>query len=180
MENIYIKANGQKAAVLSAAFCLLAAQAASAQSMARDGFWKGKDNPDSEYARFLKIEGDRGFLCTLDGKSSFAFRIIGDSITTPMNGMDHIRFFSGLPDVVISGEEKGEAYSDRFIPLEGETYPAICIEEENAYPTSGIAQGNGRKAAPMPGFHGGYFSSGYFHGGAHDALGRVAAPAILP
>ncbi len=167
-------ANVLSASVIGAAACLFLSHAAFAQSMARDGFWKGEDNPDSEYARFLKIKGDRGFLCTLDGKSSFAFRIIGDSITTPMNGMDHIQFFSGLPDVVISGEEKGEAYSDRFVPLVGETYPAICIEEEDAYPTAGIARGNGRKAVPTPRFRG-----GFFRGGPRDALGRAAA-AILP
>jgi hypothetical protein len=66
---------GLKAAALCALVCLSAAPAASAQSMAGDGFWKGKENPDSDYASFLKIEGDRGFYCVLDGKSSFAFRI---------------------------------------------------------------------------------------------------------
>ena len=170
---------GPKAAALSAMVCLLACQATSAQSLARAGFWKSKENPDSEYARFLKIKGDRGFSCTLDGKSSYAFRIIGDSITTPMNGMDHIQFFSGLPDVVISGEEKGEAYSTRFIPLGGETYPAICIEEEDAYSTTGIAHGYGRKAGPMPRAHRGFFRSGYTET-AVDALGRMAATSTLP
>lgn len=168
-------AKALKGAAFCAAACLFLSHAALAQSLARDGFWKGEDNPDSEYAHFLKIKGDRGFLCTLDGKSSFAFRIIGDSITTPMNGMDHIQFFSGLPDVVISGEEKGEAYSNRFIPLEGETYPAICEEEEDAYPTAGIARGNGRKAAPMPRVFG-----GLFRGGPRNVLGRVTAPSIVP
>ena len=106
-----IHASGPEAAALFTPFalaCLFAFLPASAQSMAGNGFWKDKENPDSEYARFLRFEGDRGFLCALDGKSSFAFRIIGDSISTPMNGMDRIQFFSALPDVVISGEEKGE------------------------------------------------------------------------
>lgn len=168
--------------ILTALICLnylCAATAPSAQTMARDRFWQDKENPDAEYARFLKINGDRGFSCTLDGKSSYAFRIIGDSITTPMNGMDHIQFFSGLPDVVISGEEKGEPYSTRFIPLEGGTYPAVCLEEEAAYPTTGIAPGNGRKAGLLPRAHGGLFRSG-FTGSSVDALGRTAAPSLIP
>ena len=185
MKSGNIIAIGPRAAALSSyrstacLICLCAATAPSAQTMARDRFWQDKENPDAEYARFLKINGDRGFSCTLDGKSSYAFRIIGDSITTPMNGMDHIQFFSGLPDVVISGEEKGEPYSTRFIPLEGGTYPAVCLEEEAAYPTTGIASGNGRKAGPWPRAHGGLFRNGYT-GVSVDALGRTAAPSTIP
>lgn len=168
-------AKGLKAPALFAIACLFSAHAASAQSLARDGFWKGQDNPDREYARFLKIEGDKGFYCVLDGKSSFAFRIVGDSITTPLNGMDHIRFFSGLPDVVISGEEKGEAYSNRFVPLGAETYPAVCVEEEEAEGASGIARradGIGRSAPS---------SSGRLYiFGVRDALGRISAPSPIP
>jgi hypothetical protein len=177
-------ANGPRAAALStfttltALICLCAGASPFAQSMARDRFWKDKENPDSEYERFLKINGDRGFSCTLDGKSSYAFRIIGDSITTPMNGMDHIQFFSGLPDVVISGEEKGEPYSTRYIPLEGGTYPAVCLEEEAAYPTTGIASGNGRKAGARTRGHGGHFRIGF--GSSIDILGRMAAPSKIP
>jgi hypothetical protein len=182
MKSVNPIANGPRAATLASLICLIflcAATAPSAQTMARDRFWQDKENPDAEYARFLKINGDRGFSCTLDGKSSYAFRIIGDSITTPMNGMDHIQFFSGLPDVVISGEEKGEPYSTRYIPLEGGTYPAVCLEEEAAYPTTGIAPGNGRKAEAGPRAHGGFFRLGP-GGSASDALGRMAAPSIAP
>lgn len=168
-------AKGIKTPVFFAIACLFSANDASAQSLARDGYWKGQDNPEREYPRFLKIEGDKGFQCVLDGKSSFAFRIVGDSITTPMNGMDHIRFFSGLPDVMISGEEKGEAYSTRFVPLGAETYPAVCLEEEAAEGSSGIArraQGIGRPAPNI--------SSRISIFGVRDALGRLSTPSPTP
>ncbi|MEO6097870.1 MAG: hypothetical protein ABIW76_20310 [Fibrobacteria bacterium] len=162
------------APVLSILFtiaCQYASTAAFAQSLARDGFWKDGDNPEREYAHFLKIEGDKGFYCVLDDKSSFAFRIIGDSITTPMNGKDHIQFFSGRPDVVISGEEKGEAYSNVFVPLGGTPYPTVCVEEEAAEATTGIARRPQRTAGPATRFAGRFSTSGL-----RDALGRVTAP----
>jgi hypothetical protein len=53
------------------------------------GYYQAMPGPDT-VPKYVKIQGDSGFYCILDGKSSFRFKIIGDSMTTPMNGMDRI------------------------------------------------------------------------------------------
>ena len=80
--------------------------------------------------KYLKIQGDSGFYCILDDKSSFRFRIIGDSMTTPMNGKNRIAYAPGSGSVQITGEEKGEPYFTVFAPRSAGQYPAACVQEE--------------------------------------------------
>ncbi|MEO7425866.1 MAG: hypothetical protein ABI036_11815 [Fibrobacteria bacterium] len=96
-----------------------------------DGYWARKNDPDP-YERYVRIENDSGFYCVLDDKSSFRFQVIGDSITTPMNGKNAIFWFPGSGDIMISGEEKGEAYNDRFGEIDSSTYYNNCRAEESA------------------------------------------------
>ena len=110
-----------------------------------DGFWAATGNEDADtYPTYLKIKANKGFYCIMDEKSSFAFQVIGDSITTPMNGMDRIDFSYGSGDVVIKGEEKGEPYSTRFNPITEEDFPEGCAEREEATSGTGIAQRRNR------------------------------------
>jgi hypothetical protein len=74
-----------------------------------DGYWAWKNDPDP-YERYIRIENDSGFYCVLDAKSSFRSQVIGDSITTPMNGKNAIFWFPGSGDIMISGEENGKPH----------------------------------------------------------------------
>jgi hypothetical protein len=97
-----------------------------------DGYFADRKNGEREYDSYLRLQDSAGFRCVLDGKSSYRFKIIGDSITTPLNGMDRFTWYPGSGDVEISGEEKGVAYADRFGMVEAAEYPVQCIEEEAA------------------------------------------------
>lgn len=109
-----------------------------------DGYWTLRT--PGEYEEFIRIEGGGGFNCILDDKSSFRFTVIGDSITTPMNGKDAIVWFPGSGDIQISGEEKGEPYSTRYKLSDSATYAAKCRDEEARIPVS-LA---GRTSRPNP------------------------------
>lgn len=93
------------------------------------GYFKAMASADPTL-KYVKIQGDSGFYCILDDKSSFRFKIIGDSITTPLNGMDRITYAFGSGSLRISGEEKGEPYSTTFAPSSASQYPTACVEEE--------------------------------------------------
>jgi hypothetical protein len=93
------------------------------------GYYQAMPGPDT-VPKYVKIQGDSGFYCILDGKSSFRFKIIGDSMTTPMNGMDRISYSPGSGSLEMSGEEKGEPYFTIFAPRSASQYPAACVEEE--------------------------------------------------
>jgi hypothetical protein len=105
-----------------------------------DGYWAWTENPDDEYERYIRVTGDSGFYCFLDRKSSFPFAIVGDSITTPMNGMDAIRLFPESGDLQITGVEKGEDYVDLFHPSDAATYAGKCGEEDPAVKGSTAAR----------------------------------------
>ena len=96
-----------------------------------EGYWI--DDEVKGYERYIRIEKDSGYYCVLDGKSGFIFKVVGDSITTPMNGMNHIASFPGSGDLQISGEEKGQAYSTRFHFLAPKDYPEQCVDLEKEY-----------------------------------------------
>lgn len=87
--------NGTLAALLGFALLILpsahSAQAAESRYIAQ-GYWSWTENPTVFFARYLRIAGDSGYSCSLDGKSGFAFAIVKDSITTPMNGMNAIQW----------------------------------------------------------------------------------------
>lgn len=128
-----------------------------------DGFWEVREMKD--YETYVRIEGDSGFYCVLDDKSSFAFAIVGDSITTPWDRLDGIVWFPGSGDIVISGVEKGEAYSTRFKPASSALYAAKCAEVENEYRVTGVRSSNplARNRYPV------WMESHRFH---RDLLGR--------
>lgn len=109
-------------------FSLSAFPAAAAPS----GYWTDRPGSESDYEHHIRIAGDTGFYCVSDGKSSFRFRVIGESITTPMNGLNALVWYPGSGDIEISGKEKGESYSTRYRPLAAKDYPARCLEEEAA------------------------------------------------
>lgn len=115
------------ARILSIA-CSLAPLAMGADFLGQ-GYFQAMPGPDT-VPKYLKIQGDSGFYCILDDKSSFRFKIIGDSMTTPMNGKDRIAYAPGSGTVQISGEEKGEPYFTYFAPRSAGQYPAACVEEE--------------------------------------------------
>ncbi|MDQ2999731.1 MAG: hypothetical protein M3Y08_00510 [Fibrobacterota bacterium] len=128
--------------ILAAAAIAMAASPTFADSWAfeAEGYWI--DNEVQDYERYIRIEKDSGFYCVLDGKSGFFFKVVGDSITTPMNGMNHIAFFPGSGDLQISGEEKGQAYLTRFNFLAPKNYPKQCVDLEKEYSaTVGMAAG---------------------------------------
>ena len=102
-----------------------------------DGYWRDA-SLDSEQERFIRIRDGKGFKCILDWKSSFRFTIIGDSMTTPMNGMDAIRWMPGSGDLVIMGEEKGEPYSERYTDVDSVIYAHKCGHEESRLTPSGL------------------------------------------
>lgn len=109
-----------------------------------EGYWI--DNEVEGYERYLRIEKDSGYYCILDGKSGFTFKVVGDSITTPMNGMNHIAYFPGSGNLKISGEEKGEPYWTLFHPLAPNKYPKECVDLEKEYSaTTGITARPSRK-----------------------------------
>jgi hypothetical protein len=102
------------------------------------GFWSGLD--DGDYEVFLRVDGDGGYYCVMDNKSSFQFKVIGDSITTPMNGMDKIRVTTDSI-LTISGVEKGIAYASHFGRIAANKYPEACNVEERAwYGTADLAR----------------------------------------
>lgn len=115
-----------------------------------EGYWAHRNNPDP-YESYVRLQGDRGFLCVLDQKSSFRFQVIGDSITTPMNGMDALTWYPGSGDVEISGIEKGEPYRDRFEPIDSVTYFAKCRAEESLIPMTQIKQVKRSRTKMFPG-----------------------------
>ena len=98
------------------------------------GYWKLSQAKD--YEEYVRIQGNAGFLCVLDDKSSFRFTIVGDSITTPWDRKDAIVWAPGSGDLVISGEEKGEPYSTRYRMTDSATYYAKCREEEARIPVA--------------------------------------------
>lgn len=108
--------------------CSLASLAAGADFIG-EGYFKAMAG-SGDVQRYIKIEGDSGFYCIMDGKSGFRFKIIGDSMTTPMNGMDRISYAPGSGSLRVSGEEKGEPYFTIFAPSSAGQYPSACVEEE--------------------------------------------------
>ncbi len=97
-----------------------------------NGYWKIKSDQNS-YEKLIRIKNDSGFYCILDNKSSFRFKVIGDSKTTPMNGKDLISWWPGSGDIGISGEEKGVPYHYRFSLIDSATYTSFCKEEESRF-----------------------------------------------
>jgi hypothetical protein len=117
------------------------------------GYFQAMPGADT-VPKYVKIQGDSGFYCILDDKSSFRFKIIGDSMTTPMNGKDLITYAPGSGSLRISGEEKGEPYSTIFAPRSASQYPAACVEEEKELygpGTSGLRRINPGKGIAGPG-----------------------------
>lgn len=96
------------------------------------GYFRAMVGPN-EVQEYILIQGDSGFYCILDDKSSFRFKILGDSMTTPMNGMDGIGYAPGSGSLRIFGEEKGEPYFTIFAPSSADAYPAACVEEEREW-----------------------------------------------
>lgn len=109
------------------------------------GYWKLQQAKDHE--EYVRIQGNSGFLCVLDDKSSFRFTIVGDSITTPWDRKDAIVWAPGSGDITISGEEKGEPYSTRYRMTDSATYYAKCREEEAKIPVATL-QRPSRLSAP--------------------------------
>jgi hypothetical protein len=137
------------------------------------GYWRKLDVEDPTYAGYLKVVADSGYYCIMDGKSSFRFKLKGDFITTPMNGLNAITLLSASV-LRISGEEKGEPYHSDWKKMEASEYPKACLEEEQAWygPTAlraGPAEAAGpsfrRPAANRPSFERG--------GALLDILGRA-------
>lgn len=93
------------------------------------GYFRAMVGPE-DVPKYIRIQGDSGFYCILDEKSSFRFKIVGDSMTTPMNGMDRISYSPGSGSLNISGEEKGEPYHTIFAPSSAGQYPGACVDEE--------------------------------------------------
>ncbi|MBW8888549.1 MAG: hypothetical protein JF616_12400 [Fibrobacteres bacterium] len=126
---------------LIASLCILAlahsSRAASSGYIPR-GYWAWTQNPDADYARYLRITGDSGYYCSLDGKSGFAFAIVKDSITTPMNGMNAIQYMPNSGAIVITGSEKGVAYYDRFEVFDSTAYWGECGEQDKARHPTGL------------------------------------------
>lgn len=103
------------------------------------GYFRAMGGPE-DVPKYIRIQGDSGFYCILDDKSSFRFKILGDSMTTPMNGMDGISYAPGSGSLKISGEEKGEAYFTIFAPSSAGQYPAACVQvEAELYGTGTVA-----------------------------------------
>jgi hypothetical protein len=94
-----------------------------------DGYWELQKTGDA-YERFIRIQDGKGFNCVLDGKSSFPFEIIGDSMTTPLNGRDKLTWMPSSGDLVIQGEEKGTPYLNRFSVSDSSKYWSKCKAEE--------------------------------------------------
>jgi hypothetical protein len=111
------------------------------------GYWASTENPDAFFARYLRITGDSGYSCHLDGKSGFAFAIVKDSITTPMNGMNAIQWMPNSGDIVITGSEKGVPYSDRFEPFDSAAYWGECAGQDKALHPTGLYGNEGRLRA---------------------------------
>lgn len=125
-----------------------------------DGFWANRDNGTADYKSYLRIKDSSGFYCVMDGKSSFRFKITGDSINTPLNGNDAIHWYPGSGDIQIDGEEKGVPYRDRFQYLAPKDYPKACVDEEARLYPSVIRK-------PLPSIRPG---SSFWN---YDLLGRV-------
>ena len=102
-----------------------------------DGYWIGKKDPN-QYETYLRIQNGSGFYCVLDDKNSFRFKLIGDSITTPMNGMNAIQYFPLSKDLQISGIEKGVTYTDIYGFTDSITYANKCRVEEAKIPVGVI------------------------------------------
>jgi hypothetical protein len=148
------------------------AQAAASPYIAQ-GYWAWTDNPDADYARYLRITGDSGYYCFLDGKSGFAFAIVKDSITTPMNGMNAIQWMPNSGDIVIAGSEKGVPYYDRFRALDSTTYWRQCGEQDKTTHPTGLYESNARQPA-----HGRNAARGIFpwQGEGYSLSGRKSKP----
>lgn len=110
------------------------------------GYWKWSENPGAEFARYLRITGDSGYSCFLDGKSGFAFAIAKDSMTTPMNGKNGVVWMPGSGDIVITGMEKGVPYTERYHPGDSADYWAHCRDQDKPPGTTGLRDGAGRRA----------------------------------
>ena len=129
------------------------------------------DVDDPVYASYLKVEADSGYYCVMDGKSSFRFKIVGDSITTPMNGKDAF-VLSSSGRLRIFGEEKGEPYQSIFARMDPGDYPKACVDEEAAWygPTAIRGGTSGSERPERPAARPRIFG---FRGNFLDALGRT-------
>ncbi len=160
--------------LLSASLCILSS-ALSAQASANrfivEGYWKWSENPGAEFPRYLRITGDSGYSCFLDGKSGFAFAIAKDSMTTPMNGKNAVVWMPGSGDIVITGMEKGVPYTERFHPGDSADYWAHCRDQDKPPATTGLRNGGGRRAYAAKG--GGPVISRWTREG-YTVLGRKA------
>lgn len=134
---------------------------------APSGYWTDRPGSDSDYEHHIRIAGDTGFYCVSDGKSSFRFRVIGESITTPMNGLNALVWYPASGDIEISGKEKGETYSTRYRALAAKDYPARCLEEEAAQVKGDGPLAMRRSVARHP---------GTVHRANRDWLGRIPFP----
>jgi hypothetical protein len=137
-----------------------------------EGYWKETDVDDPVYQSYLKVEADSGYYCVLDGKSSFRFKIRGDSITTPMNGLDAIVLTTSTT-LRISGEEKGEEYRNDFARMASSGYPKYCVDEEAEWygPTALVRKPESAGvSSPRPGNSGPGLLN--FRGRVLDYLGR--------
>jgi hypothetical protein len=130
-------------AVKTLGWCSLAAALAAAAGAATSGFvpngyWGNSLNAGDLYDSYLHVQDGVGYYCFLDGKSSFGFKINGDSIGTPMNGNNAIRWYPNSGDIQIDGEEKGIGYSTRFKTVAVGKYPKSCVDEEAALHSSAV------------------------------------------
>lgn len=138
------------------------------------GYWKWTQNAAGDPERHVRVSGDSGFYCVLDGKSSFAFDIGPDSLTTPMNGKNGVAWMPGSGDLIISGSEKGEPYQDRFTHSDSATYWNKCRAEELGWTPAAVrapSQGS-RAGGPGAAISGSRFPRYGWKTKAHAADGR--------
>ena len=149
------------------------AQAAGSRYIAQ-GYWAWSNNPEAFFARYLRITADSGYYCSLDGKSGFAFAIVKDSITTPMNGMNAIQWMPNSGDIVITGSEKGVPYSDRFSPFDSVGYWGQCGDQDKATHTTSLRGNSGRRLTDGGTGAGGFFP---WQREGYSLSGRKSRPA---
>jgi hypothetical protein len=164
----------------AASLCILAsarfAQAREGSYIAQ-GYWAWTENPTAEYSRYIRITGDSGYYCFLDGKSSFAFAIVNDSITTPMNGKNAIIWAPGSGDIIITGSEKGEPYTERFAVVDPAAYRGHCGDQDRTAGATALRGNHGRRAAEGKAGARGIFA---WQREGYSLSGRRSDPGTMP
>ena len=121
--------NRKKLIFLTLIFTLSIDLSASPSDQKINGFWSWEKNGETGYLqKYLRIKNNIGFYCILDHKSSFKFKIIGDSIYNFTNNIGGVNYSDNL--LIISSKISETVFYDKFKNISESNYLNKCEDAD--------------------------------------------------